>query len=281
MEYKNYFEMFSSVRDYSRALETRTKNNVLFNSNRSETHPEWWCTTASYNVADNLLKFGDKANFEKIKAYTIKNSLDQKASTVLKFEKSVCGIIPIVGAFLSGSPKCMLATKKVAKENRIYNIYIDTSVHKKVESDKIIEIGARIVALIGAIEAKQVRCNVFVGASACEFSQTITHFICVKKANQAFNKLALAYFLINPSFLRRHNFRYLECFPGVLDPAFRRDVYCSSLAVVKKQISEYLNNKVDNTYFLSVGKLCAQQKLDMQEFVTNFIKGDFLLEKGK
>lgn len=277
MRYNNFFEIFQSVGVFTNTLKNRPLNKVFANSTcYSEKGTEDFTGTPCLEVADNLLQYGDYANLDKIKKCMIKKQLGGVAH-VVSMEKSVCGSLPIVGAYLSGSPKCMFNSRVVTKnKNKVVNIYINASYDYSYSTSDIIDFGAKIVSLVMSLELSGLRVNVFVGySSTSPNNQIITMFVKVKGADSAFNKAMISYPLINPSFCRRHGFWWTETLPTDLDPDFT-DGYGSDTSneLARQQLK--LNTNCDNRYYIDFADMNKYNS--MSEILDAFFNKKFCLD---
>lgn len=207
---------FDSLQEMSNWISTtpRTKRGEeLQKSTETTSSMRTFTGTASFDEADNLMKFGDDDNAKKIQSASI-NVKAQTTSCVSnknRLSNSPCGFLPIVPRVLSGVPENMLAIRKEAYKNtKIINIVYNVTAEYSVEADEIIEVSARVASAIKTLEKNGYRVNLYL-ACVCEVnSKTVCITVKAKDSGQYFDTLRAAYPLVNPSFLRRHLSAVLE-----------------------------------------------------------------------
>ena len=113
---KVLFNKFDSVEQFSNWLQItpQTKKGKEFSVS---TEVSWQRTaftgTGSFDEAQNLLKYGDKENSDKITAAIRKIKAQGKGNeTRNKLYNSPCGFMPIVPKVLAGDPQNMLSIRK-------------------------------------------------------------------------------------------------------------------------------------------------------------------------
>ncbi len=173
--------------------------------------------TKSFEEAQNLLKCGDKENADKIAATIRKIKAQGKGNaTRNKLYNSPCGFMPIVPKVLAGDPQNMLAIKKqVYKSTKVLNIAYNTTIGYQTSAEEIIETAAKVANVIASLEKNGYRVNLY--AFSCGAGQRNTVFsllVKIKDSGKYLDTLRIAYPLVNPSFLRRHIFAYIERLKG-------------------------------------------------------------------
>jgi len=217
---KDFCEQFNSVTDFFNTVENRKVNKVFENIKpMSQYCNTKSCCTKDFEEAKNLLFNGDVENFEKIKRCEIKvKPVPNEQKKVI--QRGYSGFLPSIPLYLQNNPKCMFSLKKENVESRVINVYINNSVPYSVESGDIVRFGAAISTLINTLELNKIRINLFVVYKTTEKKQNLTLIVKIKKADAPLNKLAIAYPLINPSFLRRNFTRWIERIPIKINKDF-------------------------------------------------------------
>ena len=165
-----------------------------------------------------------------------------------KLYNSPCGFMPIVPKVLAGDPNNMLAVKKESyRSTKVINIIYSMSCSCDVSADKILNNSAKLVEVICQLEKNGYRINLYTGDNA-RFKRLDTHtafIVKLKDSGQYLDPLKIAYPLVNPSFLRRHAFKWLETFP-------KFDA-CGNYgcAMNGEQFREFMKDKFKNAVVLS------------------------------
>lgn len=216
MERKVISNKFDSLESFSRWLQTTPQTakgrelnrSTLISPSRTE-----FTGTESFEVADNLLKFGDKENADKINATIRKIKANGKGNaTRNSLYNSPCGFMPIVPKVLAGDPQNMLAIKKQRyNSTKVLNVAYNVSVDWTISKEDLIETAAKVANVIASLEKNGYRVNLY--AYSCGGGVRNTAYsllIKVKDSGKYLDTLRIAYSLVNPSFFRRHVFGYLE-----------------------------------------------------------------------
>ena len=212
MKYENVTEIFDSVNAFYSALQNRETNSTFKDKEDSDQREDGsFSGTESFEEANKLLLNGDFDNSNKLQSVRIKNNTD---NYVLKYKKQikrdVAGFMPCVPVYLSGQPRNMFAAKNVYTKTKILNIVVSSAVPGCVSSDKITNAGAQIASLVCSLEKANIRVNLYVEVKTKKANQTLTLLVKIKNAGAPLNKLRITYPIVNPSFLRRHYFRWVE-----------------------------------------------------------------------
>lgn len=170
--------------------------------------------TASYEEAQQLLCYGDRRSLELIKRSTTTARLNGTGDFTRRTTRlSAVGYMPHIGAYLAGSPRCMIQrTKETRNSNKVINALYNCATPWNTPKSKIIEQGAKVLAFVNEAERKGYRVNLY----ASMFSKTkqgdekIAVLLRIKAAEQMLDLLKTVYPIVNSSFLRRHCFRCLE-----------------------------------------------------------------------
>ena len=130
---KVIFNKFNSVEEFAKWLQVtpQTANGKKFDaSNEVSKYNTKFTGTESFDVAQKLLKYGDKVNADKIAATIRKIKAQGKGNaTRNNLYNSPCGFMPIVPKVLAGDPQNMLAIKKQTyKSTKVINIAYNVAV---------------------------------------------------------------------------------------------------------------------------------------------------------
>lgn len=219
MEEKVIYNKFDSVEAFSKWLQDtpQTKKGKILNE--SITNSFRFTGTESFEVADDLMKFGDKENADKINATIRKIQAHGKGyETRNKLYNSPCGFLPVVPKVLAGDPQNMLAIKKQSyNSTKVLNVAYNATVSGSTSKENILETAAKVANVIASLEKNGYRINLYICLSVCSSCDDRIKAIAIikiKDSGKYLDTLRIAYPLVNPSFLRRHIFAYLERLDG-------------------------------------------------------------------
>lgn len=217
-----YVEFFDSLQSFSETINSRPTNKPFKdyygdypNSMREGDCHTKFSGTESFSEADKLMLGGDYESLKKLKEVNLPTTIKRDSVYKTQVRKSVCGSLPNVPLYLRGVPTNMLDFQKTKVPGRTVNLIVNNAVSSEESAENIVRVGALIAASIKDIEEKGIRVNLYIvktlkGESS---KDRIALVIRLKKAESPLNMLNIAYALINPSFNRRHCFRFLETIP--------------------------------------------------------------------
>ena len=262
-----YVEFFDSLQSFSETINSRPTNKPFKDyyrddlpSMRGGDHYTKFSGTESFAEADKLMLGGDYESLKKLKEVNLPTTIKRDSAYKTQVRKSVCGSLPNVPLYLRGVPTNMLDFRKTKVPGKTVNMIVNNTTNFLVSAENIVRVGALIAASIKEIEEKGIRVNLYTinplrGKSK---EDKIALVIRLKKAESPLNMLNIAYVMVNPSFSRRHCFRFLETIPvKKIDSEFtKRYGFVFSL-------SEYINQTDDkrlqlfkDAIKLSVNDLC-------------------------
>ena len=215
MDKKIIFNKFDSLEAFSNWLQVTPQTEKGKEYNDSIKNSFSFTGTKTFEQAQYLLKYGDKENADKINATIRKIKAQGKGNaTRNNLYNSPCGFMPIVPKVLAGDPQNMLAIKKQTYQStKVLNVVYNTTVHGSVKKENILNVAAKIANVIASLEKNGYRVNLYVCfsvRSTCDESSKAISIIKIKDSGKYLDTLRIAYPLVNPSFLRRHLFAYLE-----------------------------------------------------------------------
>ena len=220
------FEVFESLADFSRALNTREVNETYgkyeddkLPSRRPDVGGKWY-GTPDYQTADSLLLGGDKKSAAKIhKALSqcrIKADKAQTPTNALYCSQQ--GFTPNMGRVLAGHPQNMFNVRREMRDSsKVVTLVFNCGTSGDVTAAKKIDMGVKVLTTIYQLERAGYRCNLYVGTVNCGNDTNYTTFVKVKDAGKALDVTRLAYTFVNPSFHRRHMFAWRERYQGYND----------------------------------------------------------------
>lgn len=204
-------------------------------------HRTEFTTTRSYKEAQDLFKYGDRANFEKLQAAGLKDT--NGAQIGMKKQRqlytAVTGHAAHVPNYIAGIPTAMIAQRQVKVRQKVVNIIYDCTTPCSTDADEIVEACVELLNYVSQVEAAGVRVNLYVSTFTDmkgDKKRADGFIVKVKDSAQYIDLLKIAYPIVNPSFLRRHSFRWLETTPGV--PYSHNYGYHISEDRIKKAVGE-------------------------------------------
>ena len=217
---KVIFNKFNSVEEFSNWLQVtpQTAKGKEFNaSNEISRSNTEFTGTESFDVAQKLLKYGDKVNADKIAATIRKIKAQGKGNeTRNKLYNSPCGFMPIVPKVLAGDPQNMLAIKKQRyNSTKVLNIAYNVAVDCTRTTEDLIKTAAKVANVIASLEKNGYRVNLYAYSCGRDLKHNYYSLLVkIKDSGKYLDTLRIAYPLVNPSFYRRHIFGYMERLKG-------------------------------------------------------------------
>lgn len=208
---------YNSLVEFSKDLQSPVKKicqDYVTSDMRGESR-ERWTGTASFAEADNLLLNGDMVNAQKLVDAVTNCIYNGKRRAGL--QPAVVGCVPCVPNAVRNLPLSMLQTSK-RPSRPIIRLMINISTPHNTSANTITENAAKVLSAIKAVEAA----GYSIELSVCCYTLHTPEYIfsritaadaftiLVKKAGEHLDIARLAYILCNPSFLRRHSFRWFE-----------------------------------------------------------------------
>ena len=187
--------------------------------NASETGSKSFTGTASFEQADNLRRKGDKRSLAMLNEYKIKfdKYIQYNNGYKIKQRNDIHGFVPIVPNAIIGLPLSMINQSREAKKVKGIDIFYNVSIECSTSTKDIARKGAVMLSLIDALEIKGFRVNLKVGG-VCMKGNTVHGVITtMKRYDEPLNIRKLAYYLVNPSCLRRTFFKLEESIPELTD----------------------------------------------------------------
>lgn len=220
---KDFAEKFNSLEEFSNAINSRPLNKQWSGDRAQESKTEEerrkrkkFYHTADYATATNLMIEGDAANLDKINRVNVGAVRGENAART-QYRTGVVGCLPCVPNYLRGVPNNMIQARKEQAPGKIINLIYNISTPCNTTPATIIERGAKVATLVNSLELAGIRVALWAAEKSYSDGQLVSLYVCIKRAAAPLNKLQIAYPLINPSFLRRHCFRWLETIPAEIE----------------------------------------------------------------
>lgn len=187
--------------------------------NASETGSKSFTGTASFEQADNLRRKGDKKSLAMLNEYKIKfdKYIQYNNGYKIKQRNDIHGFVPIVPNAIIGLPLSMINQSREAKKVKGIDIFFNVSIRCSTGTKDIARKGAIMLSLIDALERKGFRVNLKVGSVSMKGDTVHGVITTMKRYDEPLNIRKLAYYLVNPSCLRRTFFKLKESISELTD----------------------------------------------------------------
>lgn len=179
----------------------------------SESGSSSFCGTRSWKQAEEFRMFGDKESAAAINRFKSKldNAMEKVVQEKTRNYNDVAGFQPIVPNAVMNLPISMINQKRVVKKGKVIKLHCDMGFRAGTDKDDIAYRGALILSVIDEYERQGYRIELSAGVSAMGRGDKCVGFVFpIKQAGQPLNILKVAYYIVNPSFLRRTYFRFCE-----------------------------------------------------------------------
>lgn len=208
------YETFGSIAEFIAKIgDRKTAAGMREKSLDVSAYRDEFTGTHTYQQATDLALYGDVESMKKVHSCVTKlkaQSNTNEQRTQNKVVRCVAGSRPCVPAAILGQPNSMYR-RMTNKVNRpVVNVFYNMAAGFTVSAEGIIAAGAKLAQAIQIVERSGVRVNLFAGSSGTTHGQTSMMYIKIKDSSKDFDLLRMSYILINPSFLRRHYFRWIE-----------------------------------------------------------------------
>lgn len=222
---KYIVKKFDSLSEYSRYLSKPVS--ALFQMcgrEGSRTGGKGFTQTESWDEAEQLLKFGDKENLAKLQTKMVRQGLKGSGeSKRTETYRSFVGYAPHVPSYIAGQPKTMLRKRVIRTTNsRVINVMYSPVAHGGVDADDLLEASLAVMNFVSSIEKQGYKVNLYTIITSKNRHQTVSQIVKIKSSDDYTNIAKVVYPMVNPSFLRRHFFRFMEVTEEVTEREFCR-----------------------------------------------------------
>lgn len=215
---KYRIEHFKSIYEFESVLKSRPINSAIKDVYSSHTDDTEWFQTKSYEEADDLLLNGWNKKIDELKGslekFSRKVVIQQRIT-----ENNVVGFMPNVPRAIKGYPDSMLCHREINKtenKNTIHIIYSMSS-NGGTGGEHLLQAGLAVLKIAMILDKSNIRTKIdLVPFESYCGGEYIACTVGIKDYRQSFNFSKMAYPIANPSFFRRHGFRYLETSSGDL-----------------------------------------------------------------
>lgn len=219
MKIKYISKAFQSLDEFSGYLEAGKIQPLFDRGERiaSVAAKHSWCTTADFDEANNFLRFGDSENARRLVGGVSVPGASLAESIRARRVRCVAGSSVNVAAALAGRPKSMYKIVRKSVPAKVVNICYDTCTGSNITAADMSAAAVKLANVILSVERAGYQVNLYAAAVTKERNEVAGCFVRVKSAGQYCDVTRLAYCLVNPSFLRRSVFRFMEVTPGLTD----------------------------------------------------------------
>lgn len=234
--------------------------------------------THSYEEAHKLMRLGDKESFKKIQKTKIEvdKYFKELGGKKIVYENSVVGYQPNVPNYLMGLPNSMIDVKHSSKKIKVLNIFITMSANSMKKASDIRYFGVFMLSVVDSLEREGYRVNLYTGSIGTDDNmRMISTFMRLKKAEEPLNTYKLAFYIANPSYLRRTEFRVLEVESDL--PNVTHDGYRSISEGRAEKICNFIKDNMNMdliTFHYWNGPNVKNSFKENIEIVNNILKGD-------
>lgn len=218
---KQIIKQFDSVTSFANYLSKAETSKTFQGAELTSQKVRKGWSDLTFDEANDLLRFGDKENAEKI-SKEVNRVARTSGSGVRVRQQSfndVVGHSVHVPNYLAGVPMTMINSRRVAIRNsKVLNIIYNSTFACGVQPHEVVEVGVKILTYIKNLESSGYRVNLYVMKCAKSSKEKLSAIIRIKDSEQYLNITKTAYPMINPEFSRKHFFRMIEC--EVTDPFF-------------------------------------------------------------
>lgn len=282
---KDFFETFHSVNEFITTIGKRPQTDGMGTSSTDRGSDRTaWTGTESYEQACNLALYGDAESRDKVQKSLIKLR-NTKAATEQRSQarvvRSVMGSRPCVPAAIIGQPNSMYRRHTVRVNKPVVTVFYSMSACSRVSADTIINVGAKVAEAIQIAEHSGVRVNLYAGVTAKEYgyengkkqTERIAMFVRIKDSAKDFDLLRMAYVLVNPSFLRRHYFKFLETLQGITasrwDSSYGKPLDRDEESKLQDALA---GQHIKTDYLLTYNNICNKSAEDIARIITGQAK---------
>lgn len=219
---KYIVKKFESIAEMHTYLERGKVQKAFVNKENSLTNSKSFTGTTDYDEAEGLLLYGDEDSAKKVNAAGVEKVRKniQKYINKRSIYTSPVGFAAHVPNYLAGTPNSMIAQRITRQPKKVITVVYSDTAHSGVTAKEISDTAAKVFSALVIIEAGGVQVNMYSGVTAWESGrsgvQRVGFFTKIKKAGQRFDILRMCYPCINPSWLRRHYFRFIEVTEGII-----------------------------------------------------------------
>lgn len=220
---KYIVKKFDSLNEYSRYLKSDMSDLwKRYGRESSKEGSKSFTKTESWDEAETLLKFGDKENLSKLQTKLAKVGLHGSGETKkVETYRSFVGYAPHVPSYVAGQPKTMLRKKVVRTVNaKVLNVMYSPVAAGSVDADDLLDASIKVMNFISSLEKQGYKVNLYTMITSRSGSETVAQIVKIKSSDDYTDLCKVVYPMVNPSFLRRHFFKFMEVTEGIKGRGF-------------------------------------------------------------
>lgn len=210
---------FDSLHEYEKHLTNGTTQKAFTcpSSQREGEYEKQFRGTTTYEEANGLLMYGDRDLAASIEAGGVSQTRARIRANVqcIKTEASVVGFMPHVPNFVAGVPLSMIDARRTTRPSRSLSVVYVCSTNCGITTGEMIDAASKVLSAVMMIEASGTRVNLYSAGLITGHGAKIAAVVRVKSSDKKLDVVRCAYPLVNPSFFRRHFFRFVETTAGV------------------------------------------------------------------
>lgn len=221
---KYYVKKFNSLYEYNEYLRHgKVQSAFSGQSSQSEGDKDWY-GTESYQEAEYFLVNGEHELAtemrNKMNNVSVKNDgYFRNSVTQTRLQRGAVGYRTNIGAYISGSKKCMLRKVRQRVQYPVINILYNNGGTSDITARELINTSSRVLRAIQMLELnKGIRVNLYVSELSCstrDSTQMAGPIVRIKDSDTIMDTEKIAYPMISPSMLRRQKFRFFEVYEGL------------------------------------------------------------------
>lgn len=218
---KYFAKSFQSLDEFAEYLDRVEVQPMFTERQASRDGSKKFTSTESFEESCDLLRFGDRDNARRLGAgVAVPGAVTE--SIRARRVRCVAGSSVNVAAALSGRPKSMYKIVRKSVPAKVVNLAYNMDIDFRVPTSEIVRVSAKIANAVLSLEKAGYQVNLYACCVSYANEEAAGCFVRVKSAGQYIDITRLAYCLVNPSFLRRSVFRFIETLPGLTDRAWSR-----------------------------------------------------------
>lgn len=209
--FNSFTELESFISSSPRLKENQKKDSTKI-SERTDNDYFEFSGTSDYSQAAEFLRSGYTYGCESLQKEM--TGLAKNYKNVVTVKNDVFGVVPNIGAYMTGHPKNMIniKTEKKAVKTKVINMIVNTNVSHRYSTDDVLKVGAATLLQLIRLERNGYKVNLYVSNKTLnDDNDTILYVILkIKNSNEKLNLLKVAYPIVHPSYQRRHMFAVRE-----------------------------------------------------------------------
>lgn len=215
-------EHFKSIDEMIRTIESRPNNDVMHNSNSSQSGSYNFTKTDSYEEAKRLYQFGYKEILPNVKR-GIKNQVNVTSSVNRRqVTTNVIGYAPHVPNAILGLPNSMIMTHKQPQKMKVISICYCITENCGTDAEEFIRSGISVLGVINSLELQGVRVRLRIAFYCAKCDDELTFgTVDLKDYREHLDLQKLCFPVAHPSMFRRIGFKWLETCQGLKNYSWR------------------------------------------------------------